>query len=102
MFRLPDSLFITTRGCGDLKAQLNESPIALSVNIQNWQLYKSGIFDNCGSDLTHDILLVGMDESSWRLKNSWGVTWGENGYIRLKTGDTCGICSDFGIGFLII
>lgn len=62
-------------------------------------MYKSGIFDNCGTEVSHDIFVVGWNEASWRLKNSWGVRWGEYGYIRLRTGNTCGICSKTGFGF---
>lgn len=97
-FKLTQNL-VTANGCNELKAQLAISPLTVAVNTNNWQLYKSGIFDNCGSEVNHDIFLVGFSEQSWRLKNSWGVRWGEYGYIRLKIGDTCGICSKPGFGF---
>ena len=33
--------------------------------------------------LNHAVLLTGYDSSSnWRIKNSWGVGWGDNGYIK--------------------
>lgn len=44
--------------------------------------------------MTHAALLVGIDsEGSWIVKNSWGTTWGEQGYIRLMQGNTCGIAN---------
>jgi len=39
-------------------------------------------------------LAVGYDDSSnWIVKNSWGASWGDNGYITLAAGNTCG-CAD--------
>lgn len=59
----------------------------------NWRFiyYHKGIFNQCdpilGVAINHAMLLVGMVENAfnnyWILKNSWGVTWGEEGYMRL-------------------
>jgi C1A family cysteine protease len=67
---------------------------ALSVDASNWSSYKSGIFSQCGATANHAVLLVGVvNNSYWKLKNSWGNAWGENGYIRVAIGDTCRVCS---------
>jgi C1A family cysteine protease len=46
----------------------------------------------CGSALDHGVLLAGYTDKYWLVKNSWGKTWGESGYIRLNGAkDTCGL-----------
>jgi len=74
-----------------LKAALNLKPVSVCVDANNWQHAGSGIFSNCGTSLDHAVLAVGYDSSSWKVKNSWGVWWGDHGYIHLRMGNTCGV-----------
>jgi len=80
-----------------MESMLKITPLAVRVDASNWHLYKSGIFNNCDKNINHAVLLVGSSDSAWTIKNSWGVTWGETGYIRLAKGDTCAVC--FGPSF---
>jgi hypothetical protein len=91
----------TAKGCTELKNRLNASPITIAVNVKPMQNYKSGIFDGCGEDIqvNHDILLVGASVTFWKLKNSFGEGWGEYGFVRVKMGNTCGVCEKDGYGF---
>ncbi|GCB76086.1 cathepsin K-like [Scyliorhinus torazame] len=59
----------------------------------SWRFYKSGILDNADCNnkkIDHAVLLIGyVDEHPtgyWIIKNSWGTSWGERGYIRLVKG----------------
>lgn len=66
--------------------------MAVRVDATNWKTYASGVFDNCDKKLNHGVFLVGSNDKEWTIKNSWGVTWGESGFIRLAKGNTCGVC----------
>jgi C1A family cysteine protease len=49
------------------------------------------------SNFISGVAVVGFDSSAgyWIVRNSWGVSWGENGYIRMKMGSNlCGIVDD--------
>ena len=82
------------QGCTELQNAIMERPVAVAVDATNWVKYHSGIFSDCDRNLNHDVLLVGKMFESWKIKNSWGVRWGEEGFIRIKLGNTCGICDD--------
>jgi len=71
---------------------LVQQPISVAVDASNWSNYKGGDFNNCGKSLNHGVLLTGVSAKGvWTIKNSWGTSWGNAGYINLAKGDTCGI-----------
>jgi C1A family cysteine protease len=84
-------------GCSGLTTAITSSPISVTVDATNWSQYKSGVFNNCKSSINHAVLLVGVKDGNWKIKNSWGSTWGETGYIRLAGGNTCGLCQYAGV-----
>jgi len=73
--------------------------VAIEADQRAFQSYKSGTLSAmCGTKLDHGVLVVGMGEGYWIVKNSWGATWGMEGYIQLKrtggkTAGECGIAS---------
>lgn len=65
--------------------------------LDQWHLYKSGIMGDsvqCTRPLDHSVLAVGYGadeqtgEQYWLIKNSWGASWGEGGFARLKRNQT--------------
>ncbi len=89
-FKVNGSIAITD--CNSLANALTGRPISVAVDGNNFQNYRGGIFYNCGTNLSLPTLLVGMTDAFWTLKVSWGPQWGENGYIRIARGNTCGVC----------
>jgi C1A family cysteine protease len=81
------------KNCNDLATALAGRPISVAVDASNWSPYKSGVFNNCKTALNHGVVLNGLTDQYWHVKNSWGPAWGEKGYIRLARGNTCGICT---------
>lgn len=61
-------------------------------------MYKSGVFDSadCGTNLDHAVTAVGVGYEGGKqyyiVRNSWGASWGEDGYIRIAAEDGKGIC----------
>jgi len=84
----------SAKGCSGIQTAVDSRPIGVSADATNWSRYASGIFNNCGTNLNHDIFLVGYTSTYWKIKNSWGTSWGESGFIRLAPGNTCGVCID--------
>ena len=76
-------------------------PLAIALNADPLQTYSSGILDlssaRCPtSGINHAVTLVGYGTSGstdyWIVKNSWGRSWGESGYFRIRRGNgTCGV-----------
>jgi len=84
---------------------LHPVSVAIQANQPAFQLYKSGVLkDTCGANLDHGVLAVGYGTDAtagdfYKVKNSWGASWGEAGYIRIARGNynsgkgQCGILS---------
>ncbi|XP_078173102.1 thiol protease SEN102-like [Carex rostrata] len=92
------------------KALLNavaNQPVSVSIEASGrpFQFYSMGVFMGpCGTDLDHGVAVVGFGFTEdgtkfWTMKNSWGIDWGEGGYIRMKRdikakSRLCGIAMD--------
>lgn len=97
---------VTPNNAAQLAAAVSQRPVSVAIqaNREEFQLYQGGVLDSarCGYQLDHGVLVVGMtDESNtefpnaWIVKNSWGASWGVEGYIYIsrETGtDERGIC----------
>jgi KDEL-tailed cysteine endopeptidase len=107
---------VSISGCADvetnnqlaLKSAVSKQPVSVAIEADTryFQFYSGGILtsSSCGTDLDHGVLVVGYgvenSQKYWLVKNSWGTSWGENGYIRIARTDStndpgiCGVAMD--------
>ncbi|KAH8405046.1 hypothetical protein KR222_005636, partial [Zaprionus bogoriensis] len=80
-------------------------PVSVCIDASLFQHYSSGVFNqpSCPGNINHAVVVVGYGSDNtggdfWLVKNSWGDTWGENGYIRMarNKNNQCRVAS-FGI-----
>jgi len=80
--------------------QFGPTSVAIEADQQSFQFYSGGIYSDpgCGTNLDHGVVAAGysVDTSSqqqyWIIRNSWGESWGEQGYMRMLMGSNiCGI-----------
>jgi cathepsin F len=81
------------------EALVKYGPLSTGMDAIGTQFYKSGVISGwlCKQQLNHAVTMVGYGKNwygtdYWTIKNSYGATWGEEGYFRIKRGaNTCGI-----------
>ena len=83
-------------------SSLGVAAIAIDASLYSFQLYSSGVYDDSScsiANINHAVGCVGYgvegSKNYWIVRNSWGTSWGEKGYIRMvkDAGNQCGEAS---------
>lgn len=86
-----------------MKMVYTRGPMAVAVDAWNFGNLKGREFKRyCGNQLNHAVILVGWTKDHWIIKNSWGPSWGENGFAWMlrDTPNKCGINAVVSAGWL--
>lgn len=93
---------VTVNSVSALMSAVAQQPVSIAIQANQvaFQSYTSGVLTGkCGTSLDHGVLAVGYGTLNgvdyWKVKNSWGTTWGEAGYILIERSDDnlCGVLS---------
>lgn len=92
---------VATNNALALKTAISDGPVSVAIEADTFvfQFYSGGILNSkaCGTNLDHGVVAVGYGvdatgKAYYIVRNSWGPSWGLQGYINIAIVDGAGIC----------
>lgn len=78
-----------------IKSAINLKPVSVAIEADTYafQTYSTGILTTgCGTNIDHAVVAVGYGSNYYIVRNSWGGSWGESGYVRIAMTEGLGTC----------
>jgi len=99
-FNVASWVAVTPNSVSALQDAVAQQPVSVTIQADKlcFQMYSSGVLNNtkCGTSLDHAVAAVGYGvedgQDYWLVRNSWGSSWGLDGYIKIAAVEGEGIC----------
>lgn len=93
MVTVADYSTVKANSADQLKAAIAKGPVSVTIEADTsvFQMYNGGVLDSskCGYSLDHAVAAVGYGVENgveyFLVRNSWGTSWGESGYIKIAS-----------------
>jgi hypothetical protein len=88
------------RSASQMRSLITAGPVGALIYANNgFQTYSSGVYSGCPSSfstsyngINHAVVIVGYDvNGNYIIKNSWGTSWGDNGFAVISATNNCGL-----------
>jgi KDEL-tailed cysteine endopeptidase len=83
----------------DVVGTIGPATVRIDASDKSFKHYTHGVYNTCGTNVDHAVVIVGYGSTStgmdyWIVKNSWGTSWGEKGYMLIERDMTSyhGVC----------
>ncbi|KAK9671067.1 hypothetical protein RND81_12G004600 [Saponaria officinalis] len=88
LLTIKDYKVVGPRDVNALLAAVNQQPVSIDIDSIAVRHYGGGVYNGgCSSKTNHEVTVIGYGKNDgdlyWLIKNSWGASWGEKGYMKL-------------------
>ena len=95
--RISGYVDVTPKDLNSLMAAVAQQPVSVIVDATTWSSYSGGVVtSNCGTQQNFAAVITGYNTVSspnyWKVKNIWGTSWGQAGYISIGMSSGNGLC----------
>ena len=85
--------WVDTVSRDNIRAAILDGPLYVYIlTYEDFYAYTDGVYEHVEGGVVggHGVTMIGYDaeEQYWICKNSWGESWGEEGYFRIRWGES--------------